>query len=357
MRDFLIYCDLHLYDNPYFKETDTTSDIGGFLSASAHQKFACLASWSTESLRNNLEKFKMMYTQVEHTFIYSSEFYYTDTELLKEFDRPNVTIFCPKLHWGFKHAEQIPWHFWLGDTIRIYRDHVHNWFDGYDPYTVKPKMFDVLLGHQRVWRDRFYNKVISSVDLEQLILTYQKQGDSISDGNSSSWVCLDPRLKWLQDQAYDSSHAVTDPLFLGSPYLKFNLSQFADIGIYNQTAYSVVHETNVDNSFTWFTEKIAKPLLSRRLFLVLSNQYYLRDLRELGFRTFNGIVDESYDVEPDLNLRYDMVVEQMNFLIQQDQRQILEQIKPIVEHNYNLAQSIKYDGDVVTFINQFKFLG
>jgi hypothetical protein len=82
-----------------------------------------------------------------------------------------------------------------------------------------------------------------------------------------------------------------------------SLSQVIPLSIYNQTAYSVVAETNYDNNYIFNTEKIVKPILARRLFLVVSGQHYLRNLRSLGFKTFDGIIDETYDTIADFEQR------------------------------------------------------
>ena len=78
--------------------------------------------------------------------------------------------------------------------------------------------------------------------------------------------------------------------------LEARLSNIIPVEVYNNTAYSIVAETDTENSFSFFTEKIAKPLLTKRLFIVFSGYKYLENLRKLGFKTFDGIIDESYDL-------------------------------------------------------------
>jgi hypothetical protein len=65
-------------------------------------------------------------------------------------------------------------------------------------------------------------------------------------------------------------------------------------------------------------------------------QHYLRNLHNAGFRTFDGIIDESYDEEPDQQKRYAMVYKQMKYLFNQPQETILEQIRPITDHNKHI---------------------
>jgi len=60
----------------------------------------------------------------------------------------------------------------------------------------------------------------------------------------------------------------------------------------------------------------------------------MANLRRLGFKTFDSVIDESYDQEYDALVRWRMAWEQMVWLADQPQDQILEQIRPIVEHNF-----------------------
>ena len=69
---------------------------------------------------------------------------------------------------------------------------------------------------------------------------------------------------------------------------------------------------------------------------------YLANLRKLGFKTFHGIIDESYDDEFDAIKRWDRAWEQMCWLADQPQEQVLEQIRPIVEHNFTVMMQTNW---------------
>lgn len=114
--------------------------------------------------------------------------------------------------------------------------------------------------------------------------------------------------------------------------------------IYDQTAYSIVTETLTDNGFNFYTEKTAKPIMARRLFVAFAGQYHLRNLRQLGFRTFDGIIDESYDLEADPAIRWKKALDQVDYLCAQDQSRVLAQIKDIVDHNFEVMQATDWVG-------------
>jgi hypothetical protein len=124
-----------------------------------------------------------------------------------------------------------------------------------------------------------------------------------------------------------------------------SLSQIISADIYNQTAYSIVAETNWDNHYSFYTEKIVKPILAERLFVVFSGQHYLRNLRQLGFKTFNGIIDESYDSVENSDQRFTLALAQMNYLIDQPQEEILEKIRPITEYNKSVMLGTDWYGN------------
>ena len=69
---------------------------------------------------------------------------------------------------------------------------------------------------------------------------------------------------------------------------------------------------------------------------------YLANLRKLGFQTFGDIIDESYDNEHDALIRWDMAFQQIRWLAQQPQEEILDKIKPIVEHNFEVVMSTNW---------------
>lgn len=57
----------------------------------------------------------------------------------------------------------------------------------------------------------------------------------------------------------------------------------------------VVTETFAVNGQTFFSEKIFKPIMYWQPFILIGAQHDLKALRSLGYKTFNGIIDESYD--------------------------------------------------------------
>lgn len=55
----------------------------------------------------------------------------------------------------------------------------------------------------------------------------------------------------------------------------------------------------------------------------------------LGFKTFDGIVDESYDRESDTVKRFETAFKQVEFLAQGSYNSLSNQAQPILQHNHN----------------------
>lgn len=115
---------------------------------------------------------------------------------------------------------------------------------------------------------------------------------------------------------------------------------------YNSTYFSVVTETYFYDSENGIclTEKIFRPMCYKHPFIVLARPKFLETIRSLGYQTFNGIIDESYDTVEDNATRLLMVVNEIEKLCKmplEDLEYKMEQCRLICEHNYNLLLSKK----------------
>jgi hypothetical protein len=222
------------------------------------------------------------------------------------------------------------WMDWFITTCDFYKD--TDILTQLVPYKVKPRYFDLLLGWRKPHRDIAYNFIVENNLIDKVIMTY------LTDRSKT----IDQQGIWEVDVPDGTFNTITQVNHLGK---SITLSQIIPIDIYKDSAYTVVCETNYDNHYSFYTEKIAKPILAERLFIVFSGQHYLRNLRRLGFKTFDGIIDETYDSIEDNNLRFKSACEQIHYLINQPQEEILEQIRPITEHNKRVMLATDWYGD------------
>jgi hypothetical protein len=210
--------------------------------------------------------------------------------------------------------------------------------------TVKPMYFDALLGTVKTHRDVVYD-LIQTCNLQDKIFTsYQNQG------LGRFWEIGE----WEPDI---ERPAVPDPVSLSTDHVLYQGQQIAlcrilPIQIYNQTAYSLVAETGIDNRYSFFTEKTARPIMARRLFVMFSGARFLENLRRIGFKTFDTVIDESYDRIVDNHHRWQAAFEQVKKLCEMDQQEVFEKIAPIVEHNYQLLMNTDWPHYLLNQIQQ-----
>ena len=135
-----------------------------------------------------------------------------------------------------------------------------------------------------------------------------------------------------------------------SPYgleLGRGISEITPWEIYKQTYYSIVCETNwynpvvnpgkpqVDTPGPFFiTEKMAKVLLGRRLFVMFGPMHILEFFREQGFKTFDNIIDESYDECSNIPERFRRAFDQVEYLATLDPKEVLQATEEVRKHNF-----------------------
>lgn len=186
------------------------------------------------------------------------------------------------------------------------------------PYThLKSHKFDCLLGNQRPHRDMIFKYIHYSPFKDQFITTYYRdQSDMHTRG---IWELPSVRVN-------DCSMQINNQLV--------NIFSIIPVQIYNQSYYSIVAETSDINEHNQYTEKVAKPLVAKRPFIVFSGRHYLKNLRKLGFKTFDQVIDESYDNEQDSRTRHRMALRQVEFLLHQDPVKVIEELQSVLDHNY-----------------------
>jgi hypothetical protein len=290
--------------------------------AAFHVSFPVVDSW--------IERFDKVYPSVVHSFVFCSELHQVTIEQLDRIDRPNVSIYIAgKLNYKFKNAQIKIWMDWFVTSTDFYKNINPDLLDSkLDYFGKKPKLFDILLGCRRDHRTVVNNFIVINNLQNTNVMTYHQ--------------------KWSQDLRLshqyiteDEGVEYSDPPNHTVQYVKYfgynmSMSQIVPIKIYNQTYYSLVAETNAVNKFNFYTEKIVKPILARRLFIVIAGQNYLKNLRSFGFKTFSNVIDESYDEEYDDESRWNMALSQLKYLCNQDPQSIMNSISEIVKHNQKL---------------------
>jgi len=97
-----------------------------------------------------------------------------------------------------------------------------------------------------------------------------------------------------------SSYKDKLPIELDTKDIDVNLCNFKTSNTFKKKLFlnsciNIVTETSFSSNSIFISEKIIKPILCFQPFLVLGPQYYLKELKKLGYKTFSEFWDESYD--------------------------------------------------------------
>jgi hypothetical protein len=292
-----------------------------------HVSFPAETTWLTR-----LEK---TYAVVDHVFVFCSELHDATVAQLRALDRPNISIYsCGVFAEPFAHAHAGTWMDWFHTSSEFYvRTHPGFLNTRLAPMLPKPKSFDILLGNQRPHRDFVFDYINSHNLNSDVVMTYVYHAHLPIRGNDQ-FIMETNGIEFDPDRKY--THSIDSVKYHGT---WITLSQVIPLDIYNQTAYSLVAETNFSNEYNFYTEKIVKPILARRLFVVIAGRHYLKNLRAMGFQTFDGIIDESYDNIENNQDRWSAALTQVHWLMAQDQSVVLDKIQRIVDHNHAHIES------------------
>lgn len=209
----------------------------------------------------------------------------------------------------------------------------------------KDKMFDALLGAPKPHRSRVYDFLNKNPNISAVIKM------QYTDNIEHSTFFVDPGIEISNDLAnlYSGNQASYKDTTM-------NASSFLPVEIYQQTAYSIVTETYTVPNLIFFTEKTAKPIMAKRLFVIFAGPGYLQELNNIGFKTFDNVLDESYDLEPNDVKRWDMALEQVRRLSQMNQQQVCEKIQDRLDHNQRLLLETdwigKFNQQIIDVINE-----
>jgi len=93
------------------------------------------------------------------------------------------------------------------------------------------------------------------------------------------------------------------------------------------------------NNRTFFSEKIFKPIMFLQPFVIIGEPYSLKSLKNIGYKTFNKWIDESYDEIKDNNARLNAAVKSsIDFFTKTDDEliEIISDMSHVLSHNSSM---------------------
>jgi len=120
---------------------------------------------------------------------------------------------------------------------------------------------------------------------------------------------------------------------------------------YVQCAIEVVLETLFDDQRHHLTEKALRPIACGRPFILAATPNSLQYLRDYGFETFDGFIDESYDTIDDPRERLCAIANEMqriSSLPPNAKQKLWQQLYEISARNKRLFFSDQWHADIVS---------
>ena len=220
-----------------------------------------------------------------------------------------------------------------------------DWYRGYyalnyNKSIVKPYKYDFISFNRIINNDRSYRIYFVSKLKELGLLEKGLVSFNVTDNIFDDWQdeTTDSNSKLSEQAKQHAEHHLVgvDKLIIDGTQLPGSAS--ADIPRDVDAFWHVVTETVFYYDKLHLTEKIFKPIVSKQPFILLAAPGNLAYLKSYGFKTFDSVLDESYDNIVDNDLRTQAVVEQLHWycnLSPGEKTDIIQQLEPIIDYNFN----------------------
>ncbi len=230
-------------------------------------------------------------------------------------------------------------------------------YDNYKlPKTLVSKRYDKkFINFNRRWRLHRPLMVLMLKDRGLLDLGYVSLGES--DLPNGNWVSKlreirnyyinDPQILEVIDRNQDIVNL--PPLYLDTDDLVTNRAdQTSSTNLYYEnTFFSVITETTFNtrpgyDGVPFLSEKIFKAIAMKHPFIMVTAPNSLQYLKQLGYRTFEGIIDESYDQEindADRMIKVVNEIERLSKLSKIEVKRFLNTAREICEHNFQVLKN------------------
>ena len=203
----------------------------------------------------------------------------------------------------------------------------------------RPWEFTALVRTHKSWRAAAMADLHRNGILDRSMWSYCEGADDDSDDHPIE-VGRIPQLRWgvkkfLQDAPYHADglsneqrndHSVT--------VVEHHRDSYANIVLESQF--------DVDQSGgSFLTEKTFKPIKHGQLFFIAGAAGSLQQLRDLGYRTFDSVLDNRYDLERDPTERWLALRSSIQSAREQGLHEIYQACLPDIVHNQQLFLSSK----------------
>lgn len=193
-----------------------------------------------------------------------------------------------------------------------------------------------------VTQDRSYRLHLVANLIEENLLEYGIVSCQLADQNGTIKTEITSPHSKLSTNArkliYKNLMPLTDPLVVDDCDPQGYFSADPDIELQQRALWNVVTETIFYQNKQHLTEKIFKPIVARRPFILVGAVNNLAYLKSYGFKTFDRWIDESYDTIEDPDLRIQAITEELAKLCALEPIELVmmyEDMKETLDYNFN----------------------
>ena len=234
-------------------------------------------------------------------------------------------------------------------ALDLYRGH---YALNYNKLTVKRYNYDFITFNRIITNDRSYRIYFVSLLKEQGLLPQGQVSFNVTDNLFDDWQdeTSDPDSKLTSNAKQHIERHLNGitKLIIDSSEVSgsasANIPRTIDrLDFNNDTLnvdafWHVVTETVFYYDKLHLTEKIFKPIVSKQPFMLLAAPGNLAYLKSYGFKTFDSVIDETYDTIQDNDLRTEAVIDQLHWycnLTPGEKTNIIQQLEPIIDYNFH----------------------
>lgn len=248
-----------------------------------------------------------------------------------ERDSDNVDLLCAKYGWT---SHYYFFHGWAA----------LDWYRGYD------KTFLIKSVTQRTITKTFLapNRIVAGERQHRLEMLYHVFKNNMSHNHiSCPSVCPAENVGILDAVGYLATKYPDIQQVFAAQSLPMNFDGETDhpmhscwLSLFDQSAESLLYlvtETVATGRRHHLTEKTFKPIALGMPFVIVGTRGSLKYLRSYGFRTFEGIWDESYDNAED-HVRIQHIaglLQSLDQLPQAAKQDLFDQCQDVIQHNWN----------------------
>lgn len=136
---------------------------------------------------------------------------------------------------------------------------------------------------------------------------------------------------------YKQLRNVNDPLIIDTATPTGSLSATVNFNDLTSALFHVVTETVFFQDKLHLTEKVFKPIVAKRPFLLAAAPGNLAYLKSYGFKTFDRWIDESYDAETDHYVRIEKITTELARLCAMDSQTLKnmhKEMQEVLDYNF-----------------------